>query len=151
MPLSVDSASDPFRGATNGKIGKNTQLLRVPQARVLKALYPKYLDDPPHEWPLVTRAVLGIRAGYTAISGTITRALNGIRPGSSSGDPYLGLIALKYVEIEQLDIEGVIEDNYRITHAGIKAFEQYISVNGDKLPPVKEASLCINDRYKKEE
>lgn len=122
--------------------------LRVPQARVLKALVPEYSDDPPSEWPLLSRAALGVRAGYTAISGTITRALNGIREGSSSGDPHPGLVARGLVEVLTVDVDGVREDNYRATKAGVSEYAAYVAANGDNLPPLKDAGSCVNDRYK---
>lgn len=122
--------------------------LRVPQARVLRALVPEYPTDPKSEWPLLSRAALGVRSGYTAISGTITRALNGIHPGSSSGDPHLGLIARGLVEEVKIDVEGITEVNYRATETGIRVFLAYVKDNGDKLPPLKDASVCTNDRYK---
>lgn len=157
MPVSITTARDPFRGTaraatTTAHVAGDIPVppMRVPQARVLKALVPAYPEDPPFEWPLVTRAMLGVRAGYTVISGTVTRALNGIQPGSSSGDPHLGLLALGLVEVIVLDIEGVSEDNYRITAAGIRAFREYTAANGDKLPPLKDAASCTNDRYAKE-
>lgn len=122
--------------------------LRVPQARVLRALVPEYPTDPKSEWPLLSRAALGVRAGYTAISGTITRALNGIQPGSSSGDPHVGLIGRGLVEEVRIDVDGTVEINYRATDAGVRTFVEYVKVNGDKLPPLKDQSSCVNDRYK---
>ncbi len=47
---------------------------RTPQARVLAALMPPYPDDPICEWPVRQRPTLGVRAGYTGTSGSITRA-----------------------------------------------------------------------------
>ena len=121
--------------------------LRTPQARVMAALVSKYPDDPADEWPLLTRPRLAVRAGYTAISGTVTRALNGIRAGSSSGDPHPGLLALGYVEEVPVDVDGVTETNYRATAAGVRAYWAYLA-SGGKLPPVRDAAVCTNDRYK---
>lgn len=122
--------------------------LRTPQARVLAALIPPYPDDPVSEWPLVTRARLAVRAGYTAISGTVTRAINGIRAGSSSGDPHSGLLALGLVEEVVLDIEGTKEVNYRATAAGVRAYKAHIEREGGALPQLRDASVCTNDRYR---
>jgi hypothetical protein len=124
--------------------------LRTPQARVLAALMPTYLDDPISEWPLLTRAALSLKAGYTAISGTTTRALNGIHEGSSSGDPHPGLLKLGLVEEQLVDVDGITETNYRITAAGVSIYQEYIRVKGGKLPELKDASTCINDRYKEQ-
>ena len=143
MPVSVQR--DPFGGK---KQDTETVKLRTPQARVLAALQPDDPTDSLWHWPTVTRAQLGIRAGYTAISGTVTRALNGIREGSSSGDPHLGLLALGYVEEVILDIEGTKEVNYRATQAGVRAYKAYMSTNEGKLPQLRDATTCTNDRYK---
>lgn len=143
MPVSVKI--DPF---SKQPIRKD-QPLRTPQARVLAALIPAYLDDPVSEWPLVTRAQLGVRAGYTAISGTVTRALNGIRAGSSSGDPHPGLLALGLVEEVILNIDGHSEVNYRATRDGIEACQAYLAAKGQQLPKHRDREACINDRYKK--
>ncbi len=143
MPVSV--RIDPF---SKQPIRKG-QPLRTPQARVLAALQPDYSDDPVSEWPLMTRAQLAVRAGYTAISGTVTRALNGIRAGSSSGDPHPGLLARSLVEEVVIDIDGRDEVNYRATAEGVKAYQEHITRLCSKLPEVKSRELCVNDRYKK--
>lgn len=121
--------------------------LRIPQARVLKALMPSNLKAHSVEWPVLNRATLGIRAGYTAISGTITRALNGIKEGSSSGDAHPGLLIRKLIKEVAIDIDGLTEVNYQITETGISEYSAYIAKNGDNLPPNKDASLCVNERY----
>lgn len=144
MPVSVKI--DPF----SKRPIRKEQPLRTPQARVLAVLQPVYPDDQVSEWPLVTRAQLGVRAGYTAISGSVTRALNGIREGSSSGDPHPGLLALGYVEEIELDVCGTVETNYRATTAGVIAYKEYLGSDGS-LPPLKDAATCINDRYRRGE
>lgn len=121
--------------------------LRIPQLRVLCALMPENPDTYWTEWPMLTRGDLGVRAGYTPISGSITRALNGLREGSSSGPPFPGLIALSLVEEVNVNLDGVQETNYRITKAGVEEYLKYISKK--PLPPVKDSSICINERYKK--
>lgn len=124
------------------------QPLRTPQARILAALMPEYLGDPVSEWPLLTRPNLGVRAGYTAISGTVTRALNGIRAGSSSGDPHPGLLALGLVEEVIVDVDGRSEVNYRATTKGVGAYSAYIAKLNGALPEVRDKEVCTNDRYK---
>ena len=144
--MPVSTKIDPF----SKQPIKKSQKLRTPQARVLAALIPAYTEDPVSEWPLVTRAQLGVRAGYTAISGTVTRALNGIRAGSSSGDPHPGLLALGFVEEVPVNLDGLTETNYRTTHDGIKAYENHLG-HSKKLPAVRPVELCINNRYRKED
>lgn len=123
--------------------------LRIPQARILQALMPDNPNSHWIDWPLLNRALLGVRAGYTPISGSITRALKGVRAGSSSGPPQLGLLDLGLVKEIDLDIEGVRELNYHITQAGIEAYKSFTAKKS--LPPVRDASICINGRYKKED
>lgn len=147
MPISPST-----RAATNVQptqpVPQPPHALRVPQARILSALLPPYPDDPPSEWPLVTRQVLARRAGYTPISGTINRVLHGIPPGSSSGEPHPGLLDLKLIEKLKVDVDGVSEDNYRITPEGIRAIQHYFA-SGKRIPELRNREYCINDRYKK--
>lgn len=140
MPVSVNR--DPFGAGQPARSAANPAL-RTPQARVLAAIQPDDPGDPAFEWPILTRARLAVRAGYTAISGTVTRALNGIRAGSSSGDAHPGLLALGYIEEVVLDIEGVSEVNYRATTAGVRAYQLHLATVG-QLPKVKDAVVCTN-------
>jgi hypothetical protein len=142
MPVPVKR--DPFSGRP---IVPSDLRLRTPQARVLAALVPDDPAAPLIDWPLVTRAQLGVRAGYTATSGTITRALNGIRAGSSSGDPHPGLLARGMVVEVVLDVEGTQEVNYRTTALGVRAYREYVAARG-KLSAVKDPATCTNDRYR---
>lgn len=119
------------------------------QARVLMALMPRDISCHPFDYPLYTRSALALTAGYTILSGSITRALNGIRQGNTtSGDPHAGLIERKLVETVVLNIDGIKETNYRITAAGIRAVQVFLATGG-KLPVIKDASLCVNNRYSK--
>ncbi len=148
MPVSITTARDPFRGTRAGAGSARTELaLKVPQVRVLRALYPAYPEDPPLEWPLLTRAGLSARAGYTSLSGTVTRALNGLRERSSSGVAHPGLLALGFVQVIPVDQCGMLEDCYRITPAGIRAYQSHLATRGDRLPALKDAASCTNDRY----
>jgi hypothetical protein len=141
IPVPVSAVRDPFRPAGTAR----AEPLRTPQARVLAALLPSAAEVHRCDWPVLTRAALGVRAGYTAVSGTVTRALNGIRIGSSSGDAHLGLLARRLVEEETIDCDGVAELNYRITVAGIAVYRAH--VEREELPPVRDALSCTNERY----
>ncbi len=121
-------------------------ILRVPQARILRALMPDDPSGPRSNWPTLTRPVLAQLAGYTPISGSVTRALVGIREGSSSGDPHLGVVQLELVRVMELNMDGVTEINYRITPLGIAALHQFLA-SGGKLPPVRDPSVHTNNRY----
>ena len=137
MPLAVSRNPFPDRE-------KPTSTLLTPQARVLAALMPDDASEPNFLWRVINRAQLGVRAGYSPISGTITRALNGIRPNNtSSGTPHLGLIGLGLVEVVKLDICDIEEINYRATPAGVEAYRAYVAVHGE-LPIVKDAGTCSN-------
>jgi len=119
--------------------------LRTPQVRVLAVLMPDDHTLPLSEWRVVTSKQLGIRAGYSGTSGSITRALNGLREGSSSGKAHPGLLVLGLVEEVILDIDGVSETNYRITAAGVRAYQSHATKG--KLPTVKDAAKSTNRRY----
>ena len=124
--------------------------LRVPQARVLAGLMPEHLDDPATEWPTTTRAVLAKRAGCTTSSGTITRAMNGLREGWPHGSkPHPGLITRGMVETLTFDIEGRMEVVYRITAKGIRAYQLFFKEQGGRLPELIDAARCTNNRYRK--
>lgn len=138
--MPVNANRDLFSGQL---VDKNDLSLRLPQVRVLHVLMPKDLTAPVIEWVIVNRAQLSVRTGCTSISGTITRALNGIKEGSSSGRPCPGLLARKMIEEIVLDIEGVLEVNYRITPLGAKAYHEYINNHGP-LKELREAARCIN-------
>lgn len=122
--------------------------IRLPQARILHALAPPpdYGECDPMHWPIMTRQALARLSGYSEISGSVTRSLNGVPEGSSSGPAQAGLIELRYVEVVTVDIDGVNEENYRITPSGLAALRAWRSA-GRTLPPIKEAASCTNRRY----
>jgi len=131
--------------------GNGHDELRLQQARVLRVLMPDDPTWPVIEWPVVTRAQLCVRAGYSTAYGcssSINRALHGIPAGSSSGPPHPGLLARGLVEEVVLYIEGRAEDNYRATAAGVRAYQAHVATSGGKLPEVKDAALCVNNRYR---
>lgn len=110
--------------------------LRLPQVRVLKAL---------EGGGILTRTKMCERAGLSPISGTIWRALNGLKEGSSSGPPQLGLLALGYVEEHKIEVEeGMTEIAYRITSAGREALKQV-----DDAPAVRDGKSSTNHRYRR--
>jgi hypothetical protein len=117
------------------KRGLKLDDLSIPQARVLRALMP---TDGSESLPKLTRVQLGQRAGFTRISGTINRALHGIREGSSSGNPHKGLLDLELVAAVELN--GILE--YQITTEGMKAIARH-----PELPELRDKTLCINNRY----
>lgn len=110
--------------------------LRVPQARVLRALMP---TDDSKSSPVLTRVQLAKLAGYTPTSGTITRALRGIDAASSSGTPHQGVLGLGLVE--EVELDGI--KAYRITPAGHNAVER---LAGD-LPQMRDKTTYTNYRY----
>lgn len=146
MPLSPRTLKAKLI-ALNEMIESSEEPLRIPQARVMNALMPAYPDDPITEWPLITRSQLAVKAGYSVISGTVTRVLNGIhKDNKTTGNPHPGMIQRGYIEVVVVDVEGVKETNYRITPSGIRAVQRFVK-SGRKLPPLRDSKLCINDRY----
>lgn len=126
--------------------------LRTSQARVLYAIMPEpeHLDDPTL-WPTYTRTQICLRTGTSLRSMSPTRALNGVRDGSSSDIPHLGLLARGMVEEVIIDVEGVSESAYHITTVGISAVNRFLAAHGGKMPPKRDGQSCINTRYKKDE
>jgi len=132
---------------------KPAPILKIPQARCMSALMP---DDPDSHWscwPLLTRVEMASRAGINPTTGTVNRVLHGIPPGSSSGDPHPGLLERGLLHLERIPEDGgsigsttvVYADYYRITEAGVTALRGYLLHH--ELPPVRDKSLCVNDRY----
>ena len=117
-----------------------TTAIRLPQFRVLRALTAKGR-------PTMTRAELARKAGFNPTSGTINRALHGIAKGSSSGDPYPGLLTAGLVEAIPVELDGgVTETRYRATATGAKAAKTYAKANG-KARKVRNAAKATNARY----
>ena len=115
--------------------------LKIPQIRILRLL----ADGSGY-----SRARLSELAGYTAISGTVTRAIHGLREGSTSGPAYPGLLNAGLVEETELNMDGVKELVYTITETGLSALA---SLNGEAsdLPSVQDrANRSTNKRYQKE-
>jgi hypothetical protein len=110
--------------------------LRLPQARVLRALIP---TGDGNTAPVLTRIQLAQRLEYSLKSGTITRALHGIHPNSPSGSPHQGLLQLGLVE--EVELDG-IKKAYQITRNGCKTIE-----NLGELPKLKDKASCTNYRY----
>ncbi|MGH7172769.1 MAG: DUF1810 family protein [Gemmataceae bacterium] len=117
--------------------------LPMPQARVLQALLP--VDGVK---PSMSRAELCKKVGYTETSGTITRALNGIREGGGSGTPHKGLLDSGLVTEAKRDEDN--EAAYQITNEGIKAIEDYLKEHGE-LPKPRDKTLSTNIRYQKDQ
>ena len=113
---------------------KSAVHLRIPQLRALAALA---------GGASLSRAELGAACGFTELSGSITRVLNGIREGSSSGAAHPGLLTLKLIEEVEVDVDGAKETLYRITEAGLRAV-----ADAGPLPPLRDRDASTNERYK---
>lgn len=140
MPVSVKI--DPF---SKQPIRRDLPL-RTPQARALSVLMPDDQSLPESEWSAFGKAQLQERMGLTPLSGTLTRVLNGIREGSSSGDPHPGLLARGLVVEIPIDVEGVSLVLYQITRAGVEAYEKHVREHG-KLPTMRSREASTNLRY----
>lgn len=93
--------------------------LRTPQARLLQALMPSDPNTHWVEWPLLDRASMRVACGLSP-KNTMNRLIN----GDSSGRGTPGLAPLGLIEVIKLDVDGVVEDSYRITAAGIEAYRE---------------------------
>lgn len=101
----------------------------VPQKRILMAL---------SKVKTLTRLQIAAKVGYTAISGTVGRALNG-------NHAHDGLVKLGLVDRIEVDIYGdgsAHETHYKITKAGMAAAR-----NIGRLPPQRDKEICKNKRY----
>lgn len=123
---------------------KTTIKLRVPQARILKALLPKAGQ---RTVPAFSRTDLAKKAGLSPLSGTVNRALNGIPEGSSSGDAHKGLVDLGYLKRIVIKDDSVDEICYEITKSGIKAIQAYLEDHAGRLSKTRDKEVCINHRY----
>ena len=116
-------------------------MLKLHQARAMKALCGKGA-------PMLSRPRLAEAVGVSEISGTVTRILNGIRDGSSSGPAHPGLLALGFAESVDIDVDGLTETCYRATAAGREAYAEYVAQCGEPDAPIRDAASSTNQRYK---
>lgn len=151
----LGSTSEPNTETDPGK-------LKMVYARVLKLLMPKrpYWDKEEkcwkgtligvYDWPILTRIQIAIRVGWSPISGTLPKALNGIGKDSKSPDAkHPGLIGSGYVEMIELDIDGLMEVNYRITPLGIQVWQNFVTARGtDELPPLRDPAKCTKSELR---
>lgn len=119
--------------------------LKIPQARVLKALLPINPKADQEDWPLYNRVVLAEYSGFNPTTGTINRVLNGVPPGSSSGAAHPGLLDRKLMIMIPVNSDGVAQAHYRITPFGIDAIVAFLATN--VMPDTRDKASCTNDRY----
>lgn len=92
----------------------------------------------------IARTLLADAAGFSRLSGSVTRALHGLREGSSSGAAHPGLITLGLVVVEQLDLDGVKEETVVVTELG----KRVAAALGDApLPKPRDKAASVNRRY----
>ena len=119
--------------------------LKIPQARVLKALLPTNPKLDPIDWPLYNRVTLAEYAGFNPTTGTINRVLNGVPEGSSSGAPHKGLLERGLMQVIHIDSDGISQAHYRITPLGVEAIVAYLAFN--VIPGTRDKASCTNGRY----
>lgn len=117
--------------------------LKTPQVRVLQALVDALLEGR----DALGRAELNAACGWTKESGTLTRALHGLREGSSSGAAHAGLLTLGWVEAVELDVDGRAEVMWRVTDVGREGLAQVEDVRVTS----RSKAASINHRYRKEQ
>ena len=125
---------------------KKVKRMPVPQVRVLRALKRA-------KGRALTRGELNERSGFSPLSGTINRALGGVAKDaqqvkSGSANPQKGLVDAGLVKKRKRidETAGINEWVYEITPAGDKALEDFDGTVGE----VREAKLCVNQRYVKQ-
>lgn len=97
---------------------KAVPTVRLPQYKCLKALAGARTT--------LTRTELATKAGFSPTAGTVNRALHGIAKGSSSGDPFPGLVGLRLVEPFTVELDGGVKEvRYRATPLGRKAAQAF--------------------------
>lgn len=112
--------------------------LRLPQVRVLEALR--------HIRGAIPLKTLSSKAGFTSLSGTLTRALHGLKEGSSSGAAHPGLLELGLIESEEVDWDGMKEVVYRLTDKGREWLPDEAKA---ALPTKRDEVASTNKRYRK--
>lgn len=146
MPISpkhVGGHLDPFSGCMVNPLNLS---LSATQASVLKALVPDDTTVPVWDWPMWNRAELGRRAGFTAVSGSLSRVLKGISADNfTSGKPHPGLLARGFIKEVPVELESKVEVNYQATEAGARAYQAYVA-SGRKHIPRDKASSVNTDR-----
>lgn len=124
---------------------KSTSPISVPQARLLNALKPR--DGVK---PCLTRMKLIKAVGFSPLSGTFSRAMNGVKRDSAVSEflgAQPGLIKMEMIEVIEGKVDESSETAYRITKAGTDALEQFLAIK--KLPKARDKALCVNARYEK--
>lgn len=123
MPVSAASMADPFRGSTvkptEEPKPKRKRRSKTPQLCVLTALMPTHPKHHPIDWPVLNRAALRVACGLSP-KNTMNRLIN----GDSSGKGARGLISAGLIEAVPIDVDGLVEMNYRITTAGIEEYRR---------------------------
>jgi hypothetical protein len=103
--------------------------------------------------PMYYRIDLARKAGFKPGSGTINVVLHGIKKGSKYARPHKGALDLGLIEKVEVEVDGDrTETVYRIGLAGteaLHAYEHSETFSAKKARKVREASLCVNKRYKK--
>lgn len=127
------------------RVVKPSLTLKIPQARVLKALLPINPKADHHDWPLYNRVTLAEYAGFNPTTGTINRVLNGVPEGSSSGASHPGLLERGLLTSLSVNSDGVAQAHYRITPLGIEAIIVFLATN--TIPDTRDKTSCVNDRY----
>lgn len=158
MPVSPREASgrlDPLSGCM---VYPHDLSLTANQFNVLKALMPKDATQPAWEWPMWNRAQLGKRAGFTAVSGSLTRVLNGIKLSNwtsavergvqPSGKPHPGLLARGFITEVTVELDSRNETNYQATPAGVRAYEAHVASGRRHIPRDKASSVNTDRGYR---
>lgn len=134
----------PVVGKITPELLERVKRLRIPQIRVLRELAGDLgLANVPFT-PALTRIKLQQRCEFSEKSGTVTRVMNGVQEGSSSGAARPGLLELELVKTYILDIDGLQERVYQLTDVG-RFVVKYLAQRS--LPKKRGADVSTNLRY----
>lgn len=144
MSKKVKSAKAP-KTVTKKHAQRN---LSLPQARILSMLKPKV---PSAKNPILTRVKIIELCGFSPLSGTFSRAVNGVAKMSKVAEfigPQKGLVALKFINEVENQVDGKTEHGYEATRAGLLELQAFLKTCKDgELPGNRDRKLCLNNRY----
>ena len=95
----------------------------------------------------LNRHDLNKKSGFTKLSGSATRALNGVKKNKyfPAGRP--GLIQEKAIEVSRDDVDGKVEINYKVTPVGRTLLKTWLKEHDGKVPKLRGADTSTNKRY----
>lgn len=145
--------SKKLKKPKSAKVAKRTtakkpkQTISLPQARILSILRPKSGGKN----PILSRIKIIKEAGFSPLSGTFSRALNGVAKMSTVAEfigAKKGLVDLGFVKLVDTNVDGAVEHGYEATKDGLKELDKFLKTCVDgELPKHRDRTVCLNNRY----